>query len=689
MNTFKILTIGAGLGLCSVALPVQAQNLAVEWVKQVTGKSSDYCQSVDIDALGNVYVAGHSNTSPMIFPKADKDTIKIPGKGGIDAFIFKTDATGNTLWAKGFGSSKTENSNGITVDKHGYVYATGIVGESLEFDPGNAGTQYQIKGGNDIFLVKYDTAGKFIWAKGMGDTKADAGWSVTTDNWGNVYLAGSFTGTVDFNPGGTSKQLISSATNGFIAKYTPDGQLLWVSQVNGGESIAYSVAVDDEGAAYICGYFKSAVSLLPAQNTISLTAVGTQDMFIAKLDSSGNFLWGTRLGGPGAQNAYSIAIDTLKQVYIGGSFSDTLKPDGLPNVASFVAGKGDFFTARLSQDGKVNWIYSGGGAENDYGEEVTVDEAGNVYLIGFFSRTAYFTADTVNSKLVARGTGSSSDGYIVKLRNDGSFVWVKQIGGDGIEQLNDIKVMASGTIYLSGQFRSANANFDPDGPGNPLYTADGADGFVVKYMCTDTNSSVLPIATCDKEIIFRRQTFTESGEYPIVIRNMEGCDSTIMLQLTFNVPEKPVVTVDKLVLGTSRSYNTYQWLLNEQPIEGATDRNFTVSVNGFYKVVITDENGCTDTSEVYEVTNATSIAGGPDKVAEQISIYPNPAEDVLHIKSPVSVHISVTGMDGRVLKQSRQASSLNIRDLSEGIYLIKITDRNDNLLKVEKLVKAK
>lgn len=175
----------------------------------------------------------------------------------------------------------------------------------------------------------------------------------------------------------------------------------------------------------------------------------------------------------------------------------------------------------------------------------------------------------------------------------------------------------------------------------------------------------------------------EIGTYWVSYTN--GChqytDSFIIQELDFVFP---VITVDGFRLGTVGSYTSYQWLFNGIPIPNATGSSYDVTENGDYQVIVSDGT-CTDTSDVYEVNN-TSIHA-ITTLAEQVSIYPNPAKDRLYIDAPVPVNVLIYGPDGRMIKTVENAAELNISTLSAGMYYLHITDKDGVLIKVEKIVR--
>src|SRR5690606_5612933 len=136
--------------------------------------------------------------------------------------------------------------------------------------------------------------------------------------------------------------------------------------------------------------------------------------------------------------------------------------------------------------------------------------------------------------------------------------------------------------------------------------------------------------------------------------------------------------------GTAIDYCTYQWILNGQDIPGASSSTYTVLENGDYQVIVTNEHGCTDTSEIYEVRNVGIVM---PNITDLIRIYPNPVIDKVHIHAPMPVSVGLYSLEGRLLKQAVNASQLDLDGFTKGVYLLKIHDLKGRLLKTEKIVR--
>ncbi len=252
------------------------------WVKKFGDKNNDWGNSITTDANGNVYTTGFFEGVVDFDPGAE--TANLTSAGLYDAFIQKLDADGNLLWVKQMGGTRYDRGNSITVDANGNVYTIGEFEDTADFDPGTETANLTSAGSEDIFIQKLDVNGNFLWVNQIGGKKSEVGNSITVDANGNVYSTGSFTGTVDFNPGTDIINLTDEGGGGaFIQKLDGNGNLLWVKQIGG---TATSITSDVNGNIYTTGYFFNTKDFDPGDGTANLTSTGESDIFIHKLSST-------------------------------------------------------------------------------------------------------------------------------------------------------------------------------------------------------------------------------------------------------------------------------------------------------------------------------------------------------------------------------------------------------------------
>ncbi len=180
-----------------------------------------------------------------------------------------------------------------------------------------------------------------------------------------------------------------------------------------------------------------------------------------------------------------------------------------------------------------------------------------------------------------------------------------------------------------------------------------------------------------------------SGDYSVVLsrNSIPGCkDSTLPVVVTVHPLPQPSIEWDGSILKTVSAYSSYQWLISGQPIVGAINQTYVPDTTGSYSVSVVDSNGCENISASYQVNELSGV--GSVSVSGEVRIYPNPAGGVVHVKSPVFVEVMIRNMEGKVVSTgSGNAVQMHMEHLSDGIYLITVSDRNGSILLQDKLVK--
>ncbi len=382
------------------------------WAKSIGGTSVEYGVSIAVDGSGNVYTTGYYFGTVDFDPNAGVYNLTA---ASYDVFISKLDASGNFIWANSVGGTSSDNSYGLTLDASGNVYVVGNYLTTADFDPSASVYNLTASGSYDIFVLKLDASGNFIWAKSMGGTSAEYCTSVTVDGSGNVYTTGYYFGTVDFDPGtGVYNITTTGSYDIYISKLDALGNFVWAKSI-GGTGLDYGNAItkDASGNIYLTGYYQATADFDPGVGTYNLTPIGSNDVFILKLDASGNFTWAKSIGGIGTDAGNSINVDALGNVYTMGNFSNTVDFDPGAGITYLTSNGGlDVFILKLDNLG--NYKYAGvfGGTSSENGYSSTIDAVGNHYTTGAYMLTADLNPGTGVYNLNSAGI---SDAFVLKL----------------------------------------------------------------------------------------------------------------------------------------------------------------------------------------------------------------------------------------------------------------------------------
>ena len=318
------------------------------------------------------------------------------------------------------------------------------------------------------FLSVHAQNAVYDWAYSFGDpslSSNDRARLIESDNSGNIYVAGNFNGTVDFDPGpGTANATsLAGSSDIFILKMDSTGALKWVRTLESATSdeLPRALAIDALGNVYLNGVFESTVDFDPGSGMASATATNSfGDAFILKLNQSGNYQWSKIIAGTGTEDPFGIAVDQNQNVVTVGEFKGTTDFDPGSGTASATAPNPtaspflpSYFVQKLDANGDYLWAYSFLGTSR--GSSVQTDATGDIYVTGHFNDSLDFDPGASTQYQYAN-TGSSS--FVHKLTANGGLDWVRTFGNtsEGV----DITLDPAGNILSMGSYGNTS-DFDP------------------------------------------------------------------------------------------------------------------------------------------------------------------------------------------------------------------------------------
>jgi hypothetical protein len=305
-----------------------------------------------------------------------------------------------------------------------------------------------------LLLTSHSVGQSFDFAKQVGGTDYDWGTGVTTDNQGNIFMTGYFSGVCWFD---TAYTLTNGCFDTYIAKLNPNGSLVWAKGF-GGINCDYSnnICIDENQNVYIAGMYSISIDF---GDTIIL-GKNEFDAFIAKFDNNGNLKWAKTFAGNGDDYCYAIKYRD-GYVYATGAFSDTVSFDAINLISS---GFTDSYLAKIDTSGNIIWIKKAGGTGDDNANGIGIDASDNVFLSGRFSNISNFGTFQLNSN-------GQQDIFLCKYNSNGTEQWVKQMGGTWDDQSGEVALDHFGNLYAIGRVRG---NFSID-----TNTFDGLRGFML------------------------------------------------------------------------------------------------------------------------------------------------------------------------------------------------------------------
>lgn len=460
--------------ILSMLLVYFSYGQSFEWVNVHGGSGWDEVGEIHIDKDGSILAIGIFESS-VDFDPGDSQKILI-SNGASDLFLQKLNSDGDLLWVTQFGGSGFEYFSGIDTDAEGNIFVVGGFANSVDFDPGEDEYILTTDGNDDAFVVKLSPDGELIWAKQIGGDNDQWGRKALVDSEGNVVIAGSFRGTVDFNPNEAVFNLPSSGNyDNFILKLDYNGNFLWAKSFGGVEwDFISEVAFDSEENIIAVGFFEGSADFDPSEEVFEVTATSYTDAFVLKLDSEGIFKWIKPLANPDNETGYAVTIDENNNIYVTGNFYGSVTYD---NIELTAIGEQDIIILKILAEGTIDWAKSMGGFSNDYGISIATNGHGSLYSTGFYSEVVDMDPNEETFNLSS--VNGSGDIYLHKLTTNGDFEWAISIGGDEFEWGTFVTATPQGEIFLGGSFES---DFDFDFTEGEYFveSINGGDAFLLK-----------------------------------------------------------------------------------------------------------------------------------------------------------------------------------------------------------------
>jgi hypothetical protein len=554
--------------------------------------------------------------------------LSAPGPG---IHIQKLDPFGHLLWAVNYPSTGFFYCYDLALDAGGNLLAAGTFTGTIDFDPGAGVANLTALGSQDMFLLKLNTSGGFVFAtsplSGAGASETPKG--IALDALGYIALSGWFDGTVDADPGAGTHMLSSAGGNdAFLARYDANGNYLWAHAFgNAGTDMGTDVAVDAAtGQVIAIGRFAQVVDFDPGPAVASLTATGMFDGFVLEFSAAGALISARPLSTSLSTDRCSpnaVVLDPSGNRVIAGSFFGTVDLDPGPNVASTPTnGLNDMFLLKLDGSGNYLWSHHVGGSYQDEVQTCAIDAQANIYIAGTYEGSldldpgpGQFTTPMASLK----------DFALCQFSPAGSFNWAALVGSSNNDFVNQVRISPFDEVFVTGAYYQ-NTDFDPSAAVFNLSAVSGADAYVFK------------LGSCRQPIL-------------------------------------PNAQVSGNALVATPLGATYQWLDCDNAlaaVPAATQQTWTPPASGTYAVAVTIGN-CTDTSACADFTLVGRSEGSPATVM----LYPNPAMGSFSLSSTLPLgDIEVCNLLGQVVymlpASGASAQVIDVHDWARGVYVVRV-----------------
>lgn len=630
----------------------KADSQSIQWAKRIG--NAGYCAALGtiVDAAGNIYTTGYFAGTVDFDPGVGVSNIAVTGD--YDAYIQKLDANGNFVWATKMGQTQGDRGERVTLDAAGNVIVTGTSNGLFNLGLGRP----------DIAVWKFNSSGVLQWSKKIGNNYYDYATSVTTDAANNIYIAGTFENTVDFNPGGTVQNLTSTGNlkDMYVLKLLANGSFRWVKQMasltGNPEKVQQIKYNSGNGNIYFGGVlygktdFNPSVAIADTFYLQSNVNPSSKAVFISELDTAGNFINAVVIG-----DATEILFGDLdinaagNKICVTGGYRETVDFNPGAGIFTMYAGLNvgtAIYTCILNSNLSFQSAFqltSLTPFTNSVGLSVKFDNSNNLYLGGRCEGTVDLAP---NAPTVNYTSNGGMDMFLVKINSFNDFVFGGGTGNAADQVINELDFNANGDLYIVGGF-SGTINFDLYGASFPMTATGLGDTYIAKY----APSFALPVKfqsfnanlQKDNSVLLNWNTTAEYNSSHFEVER--SADSKIWSKIG---------QLD--AQGNSQIETNYQ-MIDEAPFTGTM----------YYRIKQVDVDGQFTYTSVEHVTKTET---------NDITLYPNPCNMILNISNLESEQpstIEIYSMDGRrvLAEQSQNVNhKINVNTLAKGTYILRV-----------------
>ena len=451
---------------------------APEWTNVLSGSILNVISALGADPQGNVFITGTFRDTTDFDPGSGVYEMSVTT--GDDIYICKYSATGALIWAKQILGVMSASPMDMIVDQQGSILICGSFAGTTDFDPGTNVHEVSSNGSNDIFILKLDNDGNFVWVKSYGSTDYDYAKSIKTDNQGNVYFLGKFGQTIDMDPSNTHLVLTSQGFDDIlVAKLDAMGNTTWAKSV-GGTGIDYcqSIILDNNNNIIFSGSFINTVDFDPSAATFSLSSDST-DGFLCKFTNNGSFVWTKQFSGSGEATFTHLLCTNVNEIFAIADFNGPATFDNNGQTLTYSSfGESDLMLFKFDQNGNYVLGKQLGGDNFDFVTGIIDDGLGNPIIAGNFYQTSTFAT---GDPMILLSSQNFSDGFMVRYTSSLDVDEVIQYGNNnGTLYSADFVENNTGNAFWSGCF-CGQMGFNPNQPDSTYSSVTNCAIFFSKW----------------------------------------------------------------------------------------------------------------------------------------------------------------------------------------------------------------
>ncbi len=444
--------------LCFFTLMIHAQP-SLDWAKNIGTAQNDNGRSIEIDNQDNIYSCSVIQEGHYVF-------------------LFKQNSLGDTIWSATFGNPGSLVYVGdLEIDAYGNAFLIGSFGGTISFSTPSGPYLVPSLAYNDIYIVKFNSAGIFQWVRVISGNNYDGGSGITCDPLGNLYLTGTFRGSVNYDTyqGTQTHYAVSNGTaDFFVCKMDSIGVVTWFKRFGGvGQDNVGKIKIAPDNKLIFSGSFNGSFDFDPGFGIYYVS--GNFQGFISRFDTAGNFIDLKLIGG----NVDAFDLDSKGNIYLVGDFFTSGDFDPGPGTYMLNAGGSLPFAGYICKwdaNCAFKWAYKVGGPYEQF-STVTIDSHDNFYFGGQLTNSTDFNPGPGTFTLFSSG---EEDGFICKLDSNANFLYAFKIGATYHDRVDQLVVSNSGKILVIGTFNS-QIYMDPVTQNTLLVSMGGSDVFIAQY----------------------------------------------------------------------------------------------------------------------------------------------------------------------------------------------------------------
>ena len=439
----------------------------IQWGGRFGGIGEDVIRSMQVDGLGNTYTTGYfTDTADFDIGTGE---VFLTSNGFYDVFISKHDTNGNFEWVRKIGGTGFEYAVAMNTDDLGNIFLTGVYEGTVDFNPGSEEYLLTSSGGLDIFILKLDANGEFVWARSVGGVGYEESTAIDITPAGKVIILGYFYEEVDFDPGvGTYLMNSMGGSDSFILTLDEFGNFESGERFGGNDlDLAMDMVISDAGGIYITGFFEGSADMNPhaLEEFIVTAELNSLATYVLYLNPDGEFVNAVHTRG-GNTLPNGIATDISGNAYVTGYFDGVTNFDPDPSAGnqylfeSLLASNA--FIMKLDNAGNLSWARQVVSDEPVFAYDIAVNSLGQVLSTGYFVGSADFDPST-SEFLLSQESVNDQDAYLSILDSEGNFVDAKAFGGISFIDTADLALDAADNVYLAAHFETTvDLNPDPN-----------------------------------------------------------------------------------------------------------------------------------------------------------------------------------------------------------------------------------